>query len=69
MCLATPAKVIKISGRWAIIETSKHRHRVDISLLKNVRMGDYLLAHGNLAINKLPQVEARKILKLIEKEG
>lgn len=67
MCLATPSKVIKIKKDWAVIETLHHSHRVNICLLKNVKIGDYLLIHGELALNKIPKSEAKKILKLTQK--
>jgi len=64
MCFATPGKVIKIKGKIAIIQMPKHRHQVDVSLLKKVKLGDYLLVHQKIAINKIPKSEAQKILKL-----
>ncbi len=67
MCLATPSKVIKIKGQWATVQSGDHQHRVNLSLLKNVKLGDYLLIHDELAINKLPKAEARRILDMIEK--
>jgi len=65
MCLATPSKVIKIKDGWATVEFGDHQHRVNLSLLKNVKLGDYLLIHDELAINKLPKAEAKRILKII----
>lgn len=41
----------------------KHTHEVDISLLKRVKVGDYLLCHDKMAINKIPANEAKQILK------
>jgi len=64
MCFATPGKVIKLKGKIATIEMPQHRHQVDTSLLKNVKIGDYLLVHQKMAINKIPRKEAQKILKL-----
>jgi len=65
MCLATPSKVIRIKDKWAMVEAGDHQHRVSLSLLKNVKIGDYLLIHDQLAINKLPKTEAKKILSMI----
>ena len=65
MCLATPSKVIKIKGQWADVQSNDHEHRVNLSLLKNVKRGDYLLIHDELAINKVPKTEAKRILKMI----
>ena len=67
MCLATPSKVIKIEKDWAVVETPHHSHRVSTCLLKNIKIGDYLFVHGELAVNKIPKPEAKKILKIIQK--
>ena len=66
MCLATPSKVIKIEDDWATVKSGDHTHRVNLSLLKNVKLGDYLLVHDELAINKISPTEAKKILEMIE---
>jgi hydrogenase expression/formation protein HypC len=66
MCLATPMKIIKIRGNKAIVSSDKHEHEVDLSLIKNPKVGEYILAHGDMAINKLPLQEAKKILELIK---
>ena len=65
MCLAFPSKVIKVKGKWADVQSNDHKHRVNLSLLKNVKVGDYLLIHDELAINKVPKTEAKRILKMI----
>ena len=64
MCFAIPGKVIKIKGKIAFIEIPHYKHQVDASLLKKVKIGDYLLVHQKMAINKIPKSEAQKILKL-----
>lgn len=66
MCLAIPGKIIKIEGEKAIVKQDDHIHEVDLCLLKdkNVKVGDYLLAHANLALNKLTDKEAEEIIKL-----
>lgn len=68
MCLATPIKVIKIKNQWADVSSGNHRHQVNLSLLKNVKIGDYLLIHNDLAIKKLPKKEAEEILKMIKQQ-
>lgn len=67
MCLATPMKVVEIKGKTAIVEADNHKHEVNIVLLQNniIEVGDYVLAHGNIAINKIPEEEAKKILRII----
>jgi len=66
MCLATPAKVIEVNGQKAVVQSGDHTHNVDLSLVENVQVGDYVLAHGELVIQKLPKDEAEKILDMIQ---
>ncbi len=63
MCLAIPVKVKNIKKNLAELEGGK---KVKLSLVPDVQIGDYLLVHGNLVINKLSPVEAKKILDLIK---
>lgn len=65
MCLAIPQEVIKIKGSKARVKSGPHFHEVDLSLLKNIKTGDFLLAHQGLAIGKISKSNARKILKMI----
>lgn len=65
MCLATPVKVSKLKKGKAIVDALGQELEVDISLLKGLKVGDYLLAKGDLAIQKLGAKEAEKILSLV----
>lgn len=65
MCLATPVKVIKLNKDKAVVDALSEELEVDVSLLKGVKVGDYLLAKGELAIQKLGAEEAEKILRLV----
>ncbi len=67
MCLATPSKVIKINGDWATVKSGDHAHKANLSLVKDVKIGDYLIVHGDLALNKIEKKDALKILNLINK--
>lgn len=67
MCLAVPSKIIKIEGKKATVRSQNHTYKADLSLLDNPQVGDYVLVHGDLAINKVPEEEADRILKMISK--
>ncbi len=67
MCLATPSKVIKINGDWATVKSGDHAHKANLSLVKDVKIGDYLIVHGDLALNKIEKKDAENILKMIKK--
>jgi hydrogenase expression/formation protein HypC len=66
MCLAVPSKVIKIEKEWATVKSGDHTHKANLSLLKDVKVGDYLLVHTDLALNKVEEKEAKRILKMIK---
>lgn len=65
MCLATPCRIIKIKGKKATVKSREHTHGVDLSLIKSAKIGDYILIHGEMAINKVAKKEAEKILKIL----
>ncbi len=69
MCLATPSKIIKIEGDWAVIKSGDHTHQANLSLVKNVKIGDYVIVHGDLALNKIEKKDAEKILKMINNKN
>ena len=64
MCLATPMRVISIDESWAEVEASGHNHRVNIDLISNVTVGDFVIAHADLAIGKVSKEEAKEIEKI-----
>jgi hydrogenase expression/formation protein HypC len=68
MCLAIPSKIIKIEGDWAIVRGKEHTHRANLSLLKNAKVGDYVLVHADLVLNRVEKQEAEKILKILGDE-
>ncbi|MHC1586378.1 MAG: HypC/HybG/HupF family hydrogenase formation chaperone [Candidatus Hecatellaceae archaeon] len=67
MCLAIPAKVLEIHGRWAKVDFGGGVTRdVNISLLEQVKEGDYVIVHAGFAIQVLDREEAEKTLELWE---
>ncbi|MFC1757003.1 HypC/HybG/HupF family hydrogenase formation chaperone [Patescibacteria group bacterium] len=57
-----PLKIKKINGTSAIVESG---NCVDLSLVENIKTGDYVLVHADMALNKIEKIEAEKILKVI----
>lgn len=64
MCLSVPCRVVENQGQWAIVMAHGHNHRVYLGLLKGVKTGDYLLVHGEMAINKIDKEEVETVLRL-----
>jgi len=65
MCLGIPMKLIKINGDKGIVKAGDLRKDVNLSLMKNVRTGDYILMHAGFAIEKVKESEAKKTLKML----
>jgi len=70
MCLAVPAKIIEILGEppngYARVEHLGMTLAVDVSLVDAPAVGDYILLHAGVAINKYDPDEARETLALHE---
>lgn len=64
MCLATPVKVVKTDGRFAEIEENGHTHRVNVVLIPDLKVGDWIMAHGDLGVGKMTEEQAQEILTL-----
>ncbi|MGB9683747.1 MAG: HypC/HybG/HupF family hydrogenase formation chaperone [Candidatus Bathyarchaeales archaeon] len=64
MCLAIPAKVMKIQDGKAQVDFGEGVLReVDVTLV-NVKIGDYVLVHAGYAIQVLSREEAEETLRL-----
>lgn len=66
MCLAVPMKVIKKKGKIAIVSLGGIERSIDISLINDVKIGDYVIVHAGFAIQKLNKKEAETTLRLFE---
>ncbi len=64
MCLAIPMRVIKKDKDKAIVESNGLRRGINISLLKQVKVGDYVIVHAGFAIEKLDEKRAKETLSL-----
>lgn len=65
MCLAIPAKVLEIEDRTAVVDMGGVNTPVDISLVQDVKTGDYLIIHAGFAIQVLDEEEALETLELL----
>ncbi len=61
MCLAIPAKIIKINKRTAVAETLGVKKEIDISLVPAVRTGNFVLIHAGFAIQIIEKEDAVSI--------
>jgi len=66
MCLAIPMKVVEIDGPAAQVEEGGVRREARVDLIDGVKVGDYVIVHAGVAIDRLDPEEARETLKLFE---
>lgn len=67
MCLAVPARVLRIDGP-AGAGTVDHQGtevRVNLALLPGIKPGDWVIVHAGFAISRLSAREARETLRLL----
>jgi hydrogenase expression/formation protein HypC len=67
MCLATPLQIKSIKKNTAIVEHGGKNFSVSLQLIPKAKVGDWVLAHGEIGISILPEKDAHDILNLIEK--
>ena len=58
MCLAVPLKITSIDGMNAVAERDGVRRKIRIDLLKNPKIGEYVMVHAGFAIERLSEEQA-----------
>lgn len=70
MCLAIPAKVIRLcDDGMADIELDGVVKDVSLDLVDGIQVGDYVIVHVGYALSKLDTVEAERTLALFAEMG
>lgn len=65
MCLATPMKLVRVDGEYGFVEHGGKEYKVELSLIDNPKVGDWLLAHGEIAVNRVSEADACDIIALV----
>ena len=65
MCLAVPMKIVKIlpDGK-ALVKQDDLETEIDLTLIQDPKIGDYVIIHAGYAIDSLVLEEAEERLKL-----
>lgn len=70
MCLGIPTKIIKLKDNdIGIIEIGGIEKEINLQLLPDVKIGDYVILHAGFAIQKLDEKEAQETLDLLKEIG
>ncbi len=65
MCLAIPAKIVRIEDNMGTIDMEGIQREVSLLLLEDSKLGDYVIVHAGFAIHKIDEEEAMESLKLL----
>ncbi|MBF0119870.1 MAG: HypC/HybG/HupF family hydrogenase formation chaperone [Desulfobacterales bacterium] len=65
MCLAIPSKIVSICDKNATIDINGVKKNISISLVEDVKIGDYVIVHAGFAIHKIDEESAQESLKLL----
>jgi hydrogenase expression/formation protein HypC len=61
MCLAVPAQIVELQDSIATISVGGAMREIDVSLIEEPRLGDYVLVHAGFAIHKWDQGEVEEL--------
>jgi len=65
MCLAVPAKIIKIENDIGTVDLDGVTRPVSLLLLEQAKVGDFVLVHAGFAIHKIDESRARESLEML----
>jgi hydrogenase expression/formation protein HypC len=70
MCLAIPVRITQLeSEETAIASVGGVLRNIDISLLDDVAVDDYVILHVGFALSKLDEKEAERTLQMMSESG
>ena len=72
MCLAIPGRILEMvdePNRLAKVDVAGVRRTVNIGLLADAGVGDFVLIHVGFALSKVDEEEAAATLELLEAMG
>ena len=65
MCLAIPARIIKIENNMGTIDMEGTQREVSLLLQEDAKVGDYVIVHAGFAIHTIDEQEAMESLKIL----
>ncbi len=72
MCLAIPGKIVEIvdaENHIAKVDVGGVKRNVNIGMLEEVSLGDYVLIHVGFAMSKIDKDEAAATLRMLQEIG
>ena len=74
MCLAVPGKIVSIEGDDPILRDGKVNFggvvkRVNLCLVPEAKIGDYVIVHVGLALSIVDEEEAKQVFEFLKTLG
>lgn len=69
MCIAIPMKIVDIKNNEALCEYEGIKRIARIDLVKNLKVGDYVIIHSGFVLQKLDIQDALETIKLYKEMG
>jgi len=66
MCLGIPMKIKILKGEFAQVESGSLIRTVNIQMLPQIKVGDYVIVHAGFAIQRVDPEKAEETLRLID---
>lgn len=66
MCLAIPLRIVSIDGKEALAEIKGVKRSIRVDLIKDIKVGDYVLVHAGFALEKIDKNLSDETLKLLD---
>jgi hydrogenase assembly chaperone HypC/HupF len=67
MCLSIPYQIKKIKGKKAIVDSClKKKKMINLDILPKAKVGDWVLALNNFAVQKISDKQVKELLKLLK---
>jgi len=64
MCMAIPMKLVEVEGETGVVELDGLRQTVNLALIEEPEVGQFVIVHAGFAIERLDEAEAAATLAL-----
>lgn len=65
MCLAIPARIIRLGDDVATVEVGGVQRTVSTLMVPELQVGDYIITHAGFALHRVDEQEAQASIELL----
>jgi hydrogenase expression/formation protein HypC len=69
MCVAVPMKIMEINGDEGIVDLDGYEKEVNLMLIGEIKIGDWVMVHAGFAIQKVNEEDAVETLEALKELG